>query len=336
VSAAPRVVIGAPLYNRAEFLPAALDSLLSQTYREFLLVLVDDCSTDDSALLAQRYAARDSRVVFQRNERRLGMTENWRRVFRLGRELCPEMRYFAWASDHDLWEPEWLSCLLAELEREPNAVMVYPLNVRISASGETLRPAWTFDTYGCSSRVLRFLATCWGMVAADMVYGLYRAETLERAGVFRTVLLPDRLLMAELSLLGEFKQVPRVLWRRRFRGLMTNERQRTAFFPNGSPWWAGLPWWLTHAVSLARNGSQGTSGRAGFGVGPGVLLGLAYLGLGLLVELRSLVRRAWTYGVRKPLRMPLHHSRKRLVSWRARVERVAARVSGRLLGARRS
>ena len=54
------------------------------------------------------------------------------------------------------------------------------------------------------------------MSAGNMVYVLYRADALARAGVFRSVLAPDRLLLTELALQGQFVQVPDVLWYRRF------------------------------------------------------------------------------------------------------------------------
>jgi hypothetical protein len=65
------------------------------------------------------------------------------------------------------------------------------------------------------------------------------------------VLVPDRLLFSELALYGQFKQVPQVLWFRRWYGnIFSLERQRVSFFPNGKPLYAYLPWWVSHAVSL--------------------------------------------------------------------------------------
>ena len=55
------------------------------------------------------------------------------------------------------------------------------------------------------------------MSAGNMVYGLYRVDVLARAGVYRHILVPDRLLMTELAIYGQFKQVPQVLWFRRIR-----------------------------------------------------------------------------------------------------------------------
>ena len=56
------------------------------------------------------------------------------------------------------------------------------------------------------------------MRAGNMVYGLYRVEPLAASRRVSTIVMPDRLLIAELSLHGQFKQVPEVLWFRRWYG----------------------------------------------------------------------------------------------------------------------
>src|SRR5689334_8684002 len=58
----PLISICMPLYNYAQFVPAAIESVLSQNWDELELVIVDDGSTDGSFQIAQEYAAKDSRV----------------------------------------------------------------------------------------------------------------------------------------------------------------------------------------------------------------------------------------------------------------------------------
>jgi glycosyltransferase involved in cell wall biosynthesis len=66
-----------PTYNYARYLPEAIESVLSQSFPDFELLIIDDCSRDDTREVAERYAAVDDRVVFSVNERNLGMVENW-------------------------------------------------------------------------------------------------------------------------------------------------------------------------------------------------------------------------------------------------------------------
>ena len=72
----PQVSVCIDSFNYGRFLPAAIESVLSQTFTDFELLVVDDCSTDDSFAIAQRYAAGDRRIVARRHERNLGMVRN--------------------------------------------------------------------------------------------------------------------------------------------------------------------------------------------------------------------------------------------------------------------
>jgi GT2 family glycosyltransferase len=288
-----------PIYNSARFLPEALESLLAQRCPELALVLVDDASTDATAEIATTYAALDGRISYCRNPRRLGMLGNWRRAFQLATELHPTVEYFAWGSDHDVWHPRWLGLLLAELERDPAVVLTYPLNLRISDQGTLLRGPWSFETRGVRRATVRLIRASLSMSAGNMVYGLYRVSALRQAGVFRPVLAPDRLLLAELSLYGQFRQVPEILWYRRFTRLAGTARQRAALFAERPPGSARLPWWLGHLESLAGALVREGAGRPHFGPLRGAWYTLVYALVVTIVVIRSsLLAKCCRRGVR--------------------------------------
>lgn len=248
----PVAVFGVPLYSWSEYLEPALASLRDQTLRDVAFILVDDGGDPRVEALCRRWADADERVTLVRNPRRLGMVGNWRRTFELGRELHPYAEWFAWGSDHDEWHPRWLERLLEGTAGDLTPVLVYPSSVEHGPAGTTAR-GWRFDTAGEQDPVRRLTAVCRGGAAGDMVYGLFRAEAMERAGIFRPVLLPDRLLLAELSVRGTFVQVPRYLWYRRRGGPATIARQRSMLFPPGRPpWHAHLPWALAHVAVFSR------------------------------------------------------------------------------------
>jgi hypothetical protein len=256
------VAIGAPLYGRAEYLSAALDSLLAQTYGDLAVVALDDASPDRTPEVLADHARRDPRLSWSRHPRRVGMAANWRLAFEFALERHPEAEYFAWASDHDLWEPAWLEALVAELDRHPEAVLAYPQSEVIDADGRVVRGPWSFETRGLGDGG-RLRRAAWGMRAGDMVYGLFRVEPLRRAGVFRPVLWPDRLLLVELTSEGPFHQVPEVLWRRRFAPSESVRsaaaRQRRALYAGPQPLAARLPWWLGHVLALVSRALAGPS-----------------------------------------------------------------------------
>jgi glycosyltransferase involved in cell wall biosynthesis len=261
LSGGPAVVVGIPLYGRAQWLREAVASLLAQTYRDAAFVLVDDCSPDDTFAIATALMDRDDRVVAVRSDERLGLVGAWRRTFDLARDRYPGARYFAWGSDHDYWEPGWLASLVEVLDDHPEAVLAYPFTVRVDAEGEVVHVSRSFDTAGERSPRRRLTRAASGMAPGNMVYGLFRVSALEEAGPFPYVIGPDRLLLAHLAVLGEFRQVPDVLWHRRFADRVTARRQRRAFFPGRRPpWHAYVPWWLVHGAILAsRYGVRGAA-----------------------------------------------------------------------------
>src|SRR3712207_6335075 len=72
----PKVSVCVDSFNYGRFLAEALHSILGQTFDDFEVVITDDCSTDDSFEIAQRYAAQDSRIRLIRNPQNLGMVRN--------------------------------------------------------------------------------------------------------------------------------------------------------------------------------------------------------------------------------------------------------------------
>jgi glycosyltransferase involved in cell wall biosynthesis len=264
----PRVVLGMPLFNPGANLIEAVESLMAQTFEDFALVIVDDCSIDASAERLGRYLERDDRLRYVVNRRRLGMIGNWRRCFEVGRELYGDFPYYAWVSDHDAWHPRWLAELVATLERDPDIVLAYPRAVTTAAMDEVdaktwLRPGVSFETTGETNVRRRAARAQRGMQAGNMIYGLFRSEVVEQSGIFRTVLEPDRLLVFEASLRGQFAQVPEVLfYRRRFGFKPTRDRQRRSLYGGGVPLSAHLSPTLVHGAAPAR--ADGPRTAAGY------------------------------------------------------------------------
>lgn len=242
------------LYNNAGHLREAATSILAQTFGDFVLVMLDDASDDESEAIARDFAAADRRVTYTRHLRRQGMVPTWREVFERAMAACPSAEYFAWVSDHDVWAPDWLASLVAKLDVHQKTVLMYPLTPRIDEHGAVVEKApRTFDTAGLNRIADRWEKFCWeGFGSGDMVYGLMRVAALRDAGVFRPVLNPDRLLIAELLLHGQIRQVPKPLWSRRQSGEASVARQRQTLFAGETPRGFGLPPAVQHVRVLAR------------------------------------------------------------------------------------
>ncbi|PYR79352.1 MAG: hypothetical protein DMF87_11520 [Acidobacteria bacterium] len=252
----PRTVLGMTLYNNPTHVREATDSILAQTHRGFALLMLDDGSSDEVEAIAHQYERQDSRVCYWRHARRQGMVATWKEVVEIAQREHPGAEYFAWVSDHDRWDPRWLERMIAQLDAHPDAVLAYPQTLRISEDGALVdKEPRVFDTSGIADPVERWRRFAWsGFGSGDMVYGLMRMRALEAAGIFRPVLNPDRMLIAELSRVGEIHQVQEPLWSRRQPGGASVARQSTSLFAGATPPRFNWPPSLQHAVILRREG----------------------------------------------------------------------------------
>ncbi len=116
----PKVSVVLVAYNRAASLPATLDSLLAQRFRDFELIVSDDCSTDGTAEVGAAYAARDPRVRYRRNAENLRMPGNLNAAIAEARG-----EYVAIAHDSDLYRDDLLERWAGALDRHPNAAFVF-------------------------------------------------------------------------------------------------------------------------------------------------------------------------------------------------------------------
>jgi hypothetical protein len=247
------VAIGLPAYNGEAHIQEAIDCILGQTHEDLRLFVVDDASSDATFELARERGRRDRRVHVERNSRRVGLVGNWRHSYARARELCPEAPYFAWASDHDLHDERWLESLVRALDRRPQAAFAYCKHrwQRADGSRYGADDRWPkLDSEPGPGR--RLGAVLSHHHCGAMVYGLFRAEALDRSAGIRRVIGPDRLLLSELIARSEATFIDEELWTRRFPGLTSRARQRGAIFPHGAPVRTYLNPHLVHGLLLCR------------------------------------------------------------------------------------
>ena len=115
----PKISILIPTYNYARFLPDAIESVLAQDCRDFELLIIDDCSSDNTAAIVQPFCSRDERVRFSVNAANLGMVNNWNHCLELARGKYIKFLF----GDDQLCHPQALGKMIALLERHPSATL---------------------------------------------------------------------------------------------------------------------------------------------------------------------------------------------------------------------
>jgi glycosyltransferase involved in cell wall biosynthesis len=130
----PKVSVCIPSYNNSSFLVEAIESVLSQTFNDFELLVIDDCSTDRTGDIAQKYAACDPRIRFVVNPVNLGMVPNWNRCLELAQGT-----YIKYLFGDDLFSsPDTLSLMIEAMERNPGTVLVASARTIINEQSQAI------------------------------------------------------------------------------------------------------------------------------------------------------------------------------------------------------
>lgn len=203
---APLVSVGLPVYNGAEHLAKALDAVLDQDLEDFEVIVCDNASTDATAEIARDYAGRDARVRYHRNARNIGLAGNFNKAFALAGG-----RYFKWWA-HDDWHPRnLLSRTTGVLEADPSAVLCATGVAVMDDDGEVFeewRPE--VDLLAPAPHV-RFHRLMWTLGETHPLFSVMRADALARTPGYRPFVGGDRVLLAQLVLMGGFAGVPDLL-----------------------------------------------------------------------------------------------------------------------------
>jgi glycosyltransferase involved in cell wall biosynthesis len=124
----PKVSVVVPSFNHARFLRRRIDSVLQQTYQDFELILLDDCSPDNSREIISLYA-RDPRVRIEFNHVNSGSTfKQWNKGVRLARG-----EYVWIAESDDYSHARFLERSVSVLDSEPDVAFGYCRSFRVSA-----------------------------------------------------------------------------------------------------------------------------------------------------------------------------------------------------------
>jgi glycosyltransferase involved in cell wall biosynthesis len=204
------VSVGIAVYNGQQFIEQALDSLLSQSFRNFEIIICDNDSQDRTEQICREYMRRDPRVRYYRNPTNLGLAGNWARVLKLARG-----KYFKYAAYDDFCAPELLERCVDVLDRRPDVILVYPKTMLLDELSGKLTEYEDRQNLQSGRPSERFAQLLQEMRLCNIIFGLHRTSELRKTAGYRRHLGADLVLMAELSLRGKFYEIPEFLFYRR-------------------------------------------------------------------------------------------------------------------------
>ena len=209
MNAVPRLTVGLPVYNGANYLAESLDALLGQSYEDFELIISDNASTDGTAGICRRYEKQDSRIRYIRQPRNIGLAPNHNFVVE---QASGEL--FKWASNDDLYGRDLLRRCVDALDEYPHVVLAHSWTAMIDGSG-TVTEAIEYPLATASLRAPERFRSMLFDNGSDDDGGVIRVEILRRMSVKDSYHHADRTIIAEIGLHGPFYQVPDWLYFRR-------------------------------------------------------------------------------------------------------------------------
>lgn len=129
----PLVSVIMPAYNSENYIKSAIDSVLAQTYGNFELILINDCSTDSTLDIMNEYAKKDARITVVSNKVNSGVSFSRNRTI-----MMSEGEYVAFIDSDDIWAPEKLEKQLELIASNPDAVLVYTASGFIKHDGSKI------------------------------------------------------------------------------------------------------------------------------------------------------------------------------------------------------
>lgn len=140
----PKVSVCVPTYNYGRFLPEMIESILSQSFTDFELLIRDDCSRDDTAEILAAYAAKDSRITFSINEKNLGLVPNWNACLQAARGTYIKYVF----GDDFLCSPDALAKMVTCLDNDPSVALVASARTMVDEQSRVSSALSTFASDG--------------------------------------------------------------------------------------------------------------------------------------------------------------------------------------------
>jgi glycosyltransferase involved in cell wall biosynthesis len=133
----PKVSVLIPTYNAAAFLDESISSVLNQTFTDFELIIVDNCSIDNSAEVISKYLT-DQRTRYYVNDRNIGGIGNFNKCLSLA-----QGDYIKFLCADDKFHPELLEKFVGVMEQNPGVLLVASIPKEFGLDSKSFPPPFS-------------------------------------------------------------------------------------------------------------------------------------------------------------------------------------------------
>jgi glycosyltransferase involved in cell wall biosynthesis len=207
----PPLTVGLPVYNNKRHVAQSIQSLLDQSYGDFVMLICDNASTDGTADICREFAAKDRRIEYHRNAVNIGLYPNFNRVFEL-----TKTRYLKWSTGDDYWSPQFLAEAMPVIRADASVAAVYPKTTFVDANGNVTglyEDRLHLVEADPVARLIRFMEN---VQRCHPHLGVLDCEAIRRTRLFGNYQGGDYVFLADLALYGKFVELPQRYFFRRF------------------------------------------------------------------------------------------------------------------------
>ncbi len=201
------VSIGVPIFNGLDVLKRSIDSLINQSYKNLEIIIVDDCSTDDSFKLVNKLYSANKNIKIYKNKKNIGLTENCCKIFKLS-----SGKYFFWNAQDDFRDKYYVEKCLTIMEENPDASLC---NSFTAVFYKNPKQIMTINNLNSINNKKNLITRYWNLLRNynDVnIYGFIRSDILKKTNLWLPINGSANNLLFELIILGKFIQIKEILF----------------------------------------------------------------------------------------------------------------------------
>ena len=204
-----------PVYNAENFIHNALNSLLDQSFKNFIIIISDNGSTDKTKLICENFLKKDKRIQYIRHEKNRGYVWNFNFVLSQAKT-----EYFMWAGADDIWHPNFIEKNLDFLEKNQNFVgstsevelfyKIWEQNdfQKLENTTPEKKYEWVHPLIGTYEEKVKFL---FDFCRFEYAYSIYRTDILKKCALKQKFLSWEVPVILKLLKFGNLNVVDGVM-----------------------------------------------------------------------------------------------------------------------------
>ena len=208
------LTVGLPVYNGEKTIKQVLDSILEQTFQDFILTISDNASTDLTEKICKDYAKKDNRIKYVRQTKNIGLLNNFNFLLENAKT-----KYFVWIAADDHYDRDFFKKNIKILESNENFVgstsdVIYSgkSDMKDPGSSQVIQLTGSYE-----EKVVSYLK----FNRAASILAIYRTEQFQKSMTYKEYASWDPLIMVKVLEYGDLNVINENLCFRSPRGLST-------------------------------------------------------------------------------------------------------------------